>query len=316
MKPARKLLLSLSFLLLAAAIGFYLRPISFYNGYAHARLLVAGGRSRYVVLAVPTPGAPQPVRIHYNVIGPDHGQPIVLVHGLGGHAEDWQGIYPSLTRAGYRVYMIDLVGFGHSDHPIEFSYSPADQATMLLSFFDALNLRQPDLVGWSMGGWVAQLVAIQHPDHINKLILIDSAGLGIVNGAPALPTWDTNLFTPTDIPQFHALTALLTPHPPSVPAFFARDFIRTTQQNSWVIHRALASMLTGHDTTDFHLSALHMPVLIVWGTADQIFPISHAEELNRLIPQSQLDLFNDCGHLTPINCSTKVAPSLITFLQQ
>ena len=64
------------------------------------------------------------------------------------------------------------------------------------------------------------------------------------------------------------------PHPPRIPGFIARDILRLSRQNAWVIHRAMDSMLTGRDATDNVLPQLKMPVLIVWGEEDRITPLS------------------------------------------
>ena len=73
----------------------------------------------------------------------------------------WRPIWP--TRA-IRVYMPDLLGYGRSEKPADFSYSVHDEADVVVGFIDALGLKQVDLGGWSMGGWIVQSIADQHPD--------------------------------------------------------------------------------------------------------------------------------------------------------
>ena len=63
------------------------------------------------------------VRMHYEVEGPADGPVVVLVHGLGGRAEDWRKLAPYLAKAGFRVYLPDLPGYGRSEKPADFSYS-------------------------------------------------------------------------------------------------------------------------------------------------------------------------------------------------
>ena len=83
-----------------------------------------------------------------------------------------------------------------------------------------------------------------------------------------------------------------------------------------MIHRALSTMLTGRDTTDKLLPQLKMPVLIVWGSEDRIFPVSQAEAMHRLVPQSELDLVPGCGHLAPKECTGQVGPMVVAFLKE
>ena len=104
------------------------------------------------------------------------------------------------------------------------------------------------------------------------------------------------------------------PDPPAVPDFVARDILRGSDQNAWVIHRALATMLTGRDATDSLLPQLKMPVLIVWGQVDRITPLSEGAAIHKLIPQSQLEVIPGCGHLAPSMCARQIGPGLVTFL--
>jgi pimeloyl-ACP methyl ester carboxylesterase len=175
-KPVRKLVWSAVIvigLILAVLIGFWARPLSYFNTLTYVQLGLAGARSG----SVPVAGN----RLHYYVMGPAQGPPVVLVHGLGGRCEDWRNLAPYLVRAGFRVYMPDLPGYGRSDKPADFSYSIPDQAATVFSFMDAMGLKQVDLGGWSMGGWIVQRMAADHPDRIARLMLFDAAGL---NEAP------------------------------------------------------------------------------------------------------------------------------------
>jgi pimeloyl-ACP methyl ester carboxylesterase len=288
---------------LAIAAGLYLyeRPLSVFNHFLYFQMASSGASSRYVNV--------DGYRIHYYVEGPSDAPPVVLVHGLGGHAEDWRALAPWIARAGRRVYMPDLPGYGRSDWPQSFSYSIPDEATAIVHFMDAVGLKQVDLGGWSMGGWIAQEIAIQRPDRVRRLMLFDSAGLHDP------PKWDTRLFTPASAADLDELDALLMPHPPQVPSFIARDMLRQSAEHRWVMRRALDSMLTGKDTTDAELPQLKMPVLIVWGALDQITPLVDGQKMHQLIPQSQFDVIAGCGHLAPVQCSDAIGPKLQQFLK-
>jgi pimeloyl-ACP methyl ester carboxylesterase len=248
-------------------------------------------------------------RIHYYVSGPVSGSPIVLVHGLGGRSEDFSNLTPYLEKSGYRVYAPDLLGFGQSEEPADASYSISDQADLIENFFDAMGLKQTDLAGWSMGGWIAQKVAVDHPERVSRLILMDSAGLTVP------PSWDTRLFTPTTPAELNQLEALLMPHPPAMPRFVANDILRISANYSWVVKRALASMLSAKDVMDDGLPTLKMPVLILWGQLDRITPLSEGEAMHDLIPQSRLVVAPGCGHLAPQSCSKEFGPEIARFLQ-
>ena len=293
-----------AFLALIALLGlaFWTRPLSVFRVFNRAQMFFSGAQSSFVVV--------HGYRIHYYALGPSDGPVAVLVHGLGGRAEDWDKLTPYLVKAGYRVYLPDLPGFGQSEKPANFSYSVSDEAKIVAGFFDALGLKQVDLGGWSMGGWIVQLVATEHPDRVRRLVLFDSAGLYVK------PDWDTRLFTPVSAAELEKFDALLMPHPPHLPEFLANDILRTSREHGWIIRRAMDSMLTGRDTTDRLLPSLKMPVLIVWGEVDQITPLAEGEKIHQLISQSQLDVVPGCGHLAPNECASQIAPAVVNFLKQ
>ena len=302
MRFGTKLFWGVMLLLLVACAGFWERPVAYYDESMYMRDWLLGVRSREVTVGGH--------RLHYETEGPADGPPVVLVHGLGGRAEDWRDLAPYLAKAGFRVYLPDLIGYGRSEKPADFSYSIHDEAGVVLGFLDVLGLRQVDLGGWSMGGAIVQHVAAAHPDRVRRLLLFNSAGLFV------LPTWDQKLFTPASPAELDQLDVLLMPNPPRVPAFIARDILRVSNGRAWIIHRAFAEMLTGKDATDKLLPQLKMPVLIIWGGQDHITPLSLGETMHKLVPQSQLEVIPGCGHLAPGQCADQIGPKVVEFVKQ
>jgi pimeloyl-ACP methyl ester carboxylesterase len=302
MKALKWLLWIAVVLAVVAGVGFWKRPVSCFNEATYAREWFSGMESRSVQVAGH--------RVHYLTEGPGNGPVVVLVHGLGGHGEDWLNLSAYLVKAGYRVYLPDLPGYGRSEQPADFSYSVHDEAEAVVGFLDALGLKQVDLGGWSMGGGIAQHVAIKHPERVRRLMLFDAVGLD------QMPTFDVRLFTPITPAELDQLDALLYPNPPKVPGFIARDILRHSAMNAWVIHRALDSMRTGQDATDTLLPRLKMPVLIVWGAEDRIVPLSQGETIHHLVPRSELDVIPGCGHMAPTQCAAQIGPKVVEFVQQ
>jgi pimeloyl-ACP methyl ester carboxylesterase len=299
---AKKLLVIAGLVLVVAGVGFWRRPVSFFNESMYLRDCLSGVQNREATV--------EGYRMHYETEGPADGPTVVLVHGLGGRAEDWRDLAPILASAGFRVYLPDLVGYGRSEKPPGFSYSIHDEGDIVLGFLDAVGLKQVDLGGWSMGGGIAQHVAFRHPERVRRLMLFDSAGIY------QLPNWNVGLFTPRTAAEVDQLYVLLMPNPPSVPGFVARDILRVSNHRAWIIHRALATMLTGQDATDSILPQLKMPVLIVWGELDKSTPLSQGEAMHKLVPQSELDVIPGCGHLAPGQCAAQIAPKVVGFLKQ
>ena len=302
MKSMRWLLGVVAGLIVVVGIGFWARPVSFYNEAVYLHECYSGVESSNVQVAGH--------RVHYLAEGPAAGPVVVLVHGLGGHSEQWLNLSAYLVKAGYRVYIPDLPGYGRSEKPADFSYSVHDEAEAVVGFFDALGLKQVDLGGWSMGGGIVQHVAFRHPERVRRLMLFASIGI------KQAPTFDVRLFTPSTPAELAQLNALLMPNPPKAPDFVARDLLRISQERAWVIQRALDSMRSGQDATDSLLPQLKMPVLIVWGAEDRIIPLSHGETMYSLVPQSELVVIPGCGHLAPVQCSAQIGPKVVEFLKR
>jgi len=110
------------------------------------------------------------IRLAYEVSGPPDAPPLVLLHALGETAGDWETVRPALADAS-RVYAPDLRGHGRSDWPG--TYSLELMRTDVLQFLDALGLGQVDLIGHSLGGIVAYLLAQDHPQRVRRLVLED-----------------------------------------------------------------------------------------------------------------------------------------------
>jgi pimeloyl-ACP methyl ester carboxylesterase len=112
------------------------------------------------------------------------------------------------------------------------------------------------------------------------------------------------------------LNALLMPHPPRIPSFVAADILRVSKESGWVVQRAMAQMLSGADVTDNLLPQLKMPLLIAWGAEDRIIPLHQGEKIHKLVPQSELDVFDGCGHLAPLQCTDAMGPKVVRFLEE
>jgi pimeloyl-ACP methyl ester carboxylesterase len=288
--------------LLLVALGFgilaWRNPLWLVDQQTDARLRLHGVHSEFVTV--------NGYKMHYLAGGA--GRPLVLVHGLGSRAADWANLIPTLIAGGHRVYALDLLGYGQSAQPRNADYSIPEQAAMVEGFLDSQHLQQVDLAGWSMGGWISIEVALQQPERIRRLVLLDSAGLRFKLG------FDPALFQPESPTDLAALEELLVPHPRPMPGFLAMAMLRRGDDIGWVVHRSVESMMTGKDLVDGKLGALTMPVLIGWGEQDRLIPLSVGYQLHQQILQSVLDVYADCGHLAPGQCVSQVGPSVVDFL--
>lgn len=291
-------LLAILGLTMILGIALYLRPLWVWRQTTQIWLRLQGISGEYAQLGQ--------YRIHYFVGG--KGTPLVLLHGLGGEADDWALSMPALSRSGFRVYAIDLLGYGRSDRP-DVDYSIALQADILRQFMDRQHVERADLAGWSMGGWIALKFTLDHPERVRRLVLYDSAGLYFKLSI------DPRLFEPRTRQELNRLYATISPHPLYIPQFLARDLIREAAERGWVVKRSLESMAAGKDLLDGKLGAIQAPVLIVWGEQDALIPVSCGEEMHREMPQSVLVVLPGCGHMAPVECRRRTLAETIKFLK-
>jgi pimeloyl-ACP methyl ester carboxylesterase len=283
---------------LIGALMVWLRPLAVIEALTRARLAYSGFHNEYTTI--------RGNRIHYYEGG--SGAPVVLVHGLGSRAEDWANLMPQLKQAGFHVYAIDLLGYGRSDRPANGTYSIPDEAQYVEDFLAQRGLAKVNLVGWSMGGWVAMRVALDQPERIGRLVLCDSAGIRF---EPDFTIFD---FEPTTIPAVQRLYRQLMPQPTNMPDFLARDMIRKFKQVNWVVDRSARSMFRGDDLLDGKLGDLQMRTLIIWGKQDHLIPLATGISMHQQIPQSALEIYDGCGHLAPGQCAARIGPRLVDFL--
>lgn len=296
------LLLVIVVLLGAAAATVYLAPIAVSDAALRFHLWRGGVHSQYVNV--------DGYRIHYFDASAQPGQsgkPLLLVHGLGAQAEDWAPIIPTLAAQGFHVYALDLLGYGRSARP-DVDYSISLEEKMVVDFMQAVGLQQADVAGWSMGGWVALKLAVDHTAMVDRLVVYDAAGVYFP------PTFPDSLFTPHDPAGLERLQAMLSPHPLALPGFVQRAAIRKLDSNAWVIERSLTSMKNGRDLLDFQLHRISRPTLVVWGASDRLIPLSVGEIMHREIPRSNLLVVDGCGHMAPSECARPVADGTIRFL--
>jgi pimeloyl-ACP methyl ester carboxylesterase len=308
----RRLAWSTGLMIGLIGLGFgvtaFLRPIWTATQFIRLHLWQQGVSSDYAIIGGN--------RIHYYEAFPQHAghdvpakATIVLLHGLGGRGEDWSPMIPTLTAHGYHVIAPDLLGYGRSARP-DVDYAMPLQASVVEHLLLQLRVNHAVVVGWSMGGWVAQTMALDEPETVDRLVLYDSAGV-------YFPVhFDPDDFAPRNRAEVERLYALLTPHPRHVPSFVVRDLVRGSEENGWVVRRSVLSMLTGRDLMDFRLREVQQPTLIVWGAADTLVPFGAAEVMHRLIANSTLVRIEGCGHLAPAECAGPVLHATLNFLAE
>src|SRR5258708_37566753 len=112
-------------------------------------------------------------RMHYQEFGDESKPPIILIHGYTASVYVWKTTAPTLAEAGFHVIAVDLLGFGYSEKPSWFDYSIQSQARQVSRFMNRLGIGRAVIVGSSYGGAVASMIALDYPERVEKLVLVD-----------------------------------------------------------------------------------------------------------------------------------------------
>jgi pimeloyl-ACP methyl ester carboxylesterase len=232
--------------------------------------------------------------VGYRVVGT--GSPLVLIMGYSGTMEDWDPRFVDALAADHRVVIFDNAGIGATKGlpaPLTID-AMADQTSALI---DALGLRRPDVLGWSMGGMIAQALAVRHPDQARRLVLCatypgtgtappSQAATGALVGGTTQGLRSA-LFPPDQAASFAAYMAAISRYPvnPGAPADVAA-----------AQSRAIGEWWAGTDPAGREDTRISAPVLVADGTADRLDPVANAHAIARLIHSTRLMLYPDAGH--------------------
>jgi 2-hydroxymuconate-semialdehyde hydrolase len=256
--------------------------------------------------------------ISTNYLDSGSGPPVVLVHGSGPGVSayaNWRLTIPALSGA-HRVLAPDIVGFGFTDRPDGIAYDMATWSKHLVGFLDALGLERVSVVGNSFGGALALRLAVEHPDRVDRLVLMGAVGLTfeITPGLDAVWGYEPSIERMRSLIGLFAFDQSLASdelselryraaQEPGVQEAFAAMFPAPRQR--WV--DALA-------TDEDAIASLPHRTLVVHGRDDRIIPVSNAHRFHQLIERSDLHVFGNCGHWTQIERSEDFNNLLAGFL--
>jgi pimeloyl-ACP methyl ester carboxylesterase len=214
---------------------------------------------------------------------------LLLIHGIGTSSSTWIRTIASL-KDHYHVVMLDLPGHGASRLPkprLFLSLSQHQEA--LIHFCDVSLPKKIILCGHSLGGWIGARYAIEHPERVKKVVLSSIAGF-YLNSTEQLR--DRFLLrTPEEVRAFLYFLWYRFP-------WYARPFARSLlSERACKKISSFVGSLTHEDFLNEQFPRLRMPVHIIWGENDNLFPVETAHALHRIIPQSTLDCIPRCGHV-------------------
>ena len=233
------------------------------------------------------------IKVHYVVSG--CGPPLLLLHGLGASAVTWRDNVDPLSHA-FRVYALDLPGHGESDKPV-IDYDSNSILQFLVLIIDKLGMDKPSIIGNSVGGALALMIALRHPDKVSKLVLVNSASLGrdlnFFLRLVSIPLLGKFL----DRPNMNGTEIMLNKifHDRS---FVTHDLVTEISRSRSLPGAKEAVLKVIRNSVNLmgvrkeyilldQLKSLETPLMVVWGTQDKILPVSHAHHALKKAPNAK-----------------------------
>ena len=274
---------------------------------AHVRQAQVGGR-----------------RLSYAEMGEGGETPVLLIHGLGGCWQNWLENIPRLAQE-RRVIAVDLPGFGDSEMPAE-DISISRYARTLDELGEQLELDRFEVVGNSMGGFIAAEMAIRHPERVESLTVVSPAGISTtkLRRQPLVTSQRVgfSLVAYTAAQQHslvrrprsrHYMLCWVARHPSLLaPDFVMEGMLRGVGKPGFI--DALEALLD-YDFVD-RLPEISCPTLIVWGEEDMLLPVKDADEYERLIPNTRKVVMEDTGHVAMMERPQTFNDCLVEFLAE
>jgi len=270
------------------------------------------------------------VSIHGHDVGyrmAGDGPVLLLIHGIAGSSSAWREVMPTLAER-YTVVAPDLIGHGRSDKPPG-DYSLGAYASAMRDLLGALSIERASVVGQSFGGGVALQLAYQHPEICERLVLVDSGGLG------RDVSWMLRFMT---LPGSEYLMPLIFPSFVREGGNWISRQLRqrgvrvgrlaemwsayaslTESENRPAFVRTLRSVIDPGGQTvnagDRLYLAAQLPTLIIWGGQDTIIPVAHAYAAHEAIAGSHLEVIAEAGHFPHVETPERFLEVLSEFLE-
>jgi len=292
----------LTWMLGVAALGAYgyRRPTEVFRLALYARLRAGGLRRHRRTLPDAT--------VHFWRGG--SGAPLVFVHGFGTEAAiNWYGQLLPFIRA-YDVLAPDLPGFGGSER-CQGTNCIALQVRCLRTLLDDLGIERISLVGHSMGGWISLAFSAAHPERVERLVVVDAAGLRFDP--------DLNLeraLLPDTVDDVRMLIRANFLGAPRLPGFVLRDVLRVAKRDVIGRTELLRRLVYGAEHIDERLDAIRARTLVVWGAEDPLIPLALGERISASVDGARLAVFPDCAHSPNVEHHERFNDLLRNFLRE
>ena len=225
---------------------------------------------------------------------------LVFLHGWGTDSQLWFKIVPELINKNHSLYFLDLPGFGQSQVP-NTVYDVDDYKKIVYVFVKKLGLKKINLIGHSFGGRIAIKLASENPDFLEKVVLVDTAGIVTASKIKKFSALIAKIISPIFKPSF------MQPLRKKLYFLIGSEYLEN-EKLSKIFSKVVSENLTRL------LTRIKKPALIIWGRKDLITPIYYGELMNKLILNSKLVIFENAGHFSFIDAPEKFVKELIKFI--
>ena len=224
------------------------------------------------------------LKIAYQVEGA--GTPVVLLHGWGGEANSFRPVFDRLSLS-HQVYALDLPGFGLSETPPT-AWDASDYAKFLSAFFYELNIKKAHLIGHSYGGRISIVMAAEEPEKVDKLILVDSAGI--------IPPRTAKYYIRISLAKIGRLMR----HCGTLGDRLADGIAQRVGSKDYREAGAMRATMVKSVNQDLRplLPKIQASTLLIWGENDTDTPISFGKIMEKEIPDAGLVILKDAGHFS------------------
>lgn len=250
------------------------------------------------------------------------GDVLLFLHGFGANKDNWVRLAKHLKND-YSVIALDLPGFGNSFKDINLKYDVESQVSRVNEFINKLGISKFHIVGNSMGGYIAGNYAVKYPDQVISLWLLNTLGVQSADDSEMFKDISESkrpMVLAKNKNEFDQLISFVFESPPFMPEFVIAELSKNAIKNYDLnykifheVHKIDQNKISFSFPLDSELGKFSKPVLITWGREDRVLHHSGAKVLSKIVPQSEIIIMDNIGHLPMMEAPKVTAEQFISF---